>query len=394
MGKCRIIAASFLLLAGELAFSGSAGAQGANARGLARTVDSALAGAAQAAGETDPRLANFQSAVARMRLRVRLIEEALARRDEEFFLLVDQGSSDLGWLRVAWARAGVKNAATTAGLRLAAESYRLLRSHFGREGFRHRQGGPLNEAERRHFLRIQQAQRRFADSLRSLRERALRRDDPTTVAELDRFRGEAEHISWAPLELEAYINALIAGGEMRGEWEANAPYIRDDAPEELAAADERVQDLYVESDIGHVFTIDLGPGAWSAMDEEAELPADPRPAAAAIQVYQLAEGAEAAPVEVAAGPELPAPSLAAADEEGDTDEAEEAESLADPEGLEEATAELAESEILEEEDLPAEKAAAEAAPGSDEAEAKPQEAAAASDVPAIPPPSQEDRRPQ
>ena len=46
---------------------------------------------------------------------------------------------------------------------------------------------------------------------------------------------------------------------MRGEWHANAPYIRKTAPAaEWAAADETVQDLYVDADIGQVFTVDLG----------------------------------------------------------------------------------------------------------------------------------------
>ncbi|HEV8583148.1 MAG TPA: hypothetical protein VGX68_29120 [Thermoanaerobaculia bacterium] len=365
MGAFRIITAFLLLLVGDLALTRAGAAVPAervSAQQLVRNLDSVLAGAAQAAGPSDPRLTSFRSALERMRLRVGLIEDALARRDEALFLLLDQGSSDLGWLRVAWARAGVKNDQVTAGLRAASASYRFLRSHYGREGLRHRQGGPLSEAERRQFERVQRAQRRFADSLRALRERAQRRDDPTTVAELDRFCGEAERIAWASFDLEAYLNALIAAGEMRGEWEANAPYMRTGAPEEFAAAAETVEDLYVESDIGHVFTLDLGAaGGWSYLDQEAEVPAGEEIAAApALQIYEPS-GREVEP-DAAEGPAGPVSDMVVeGDDIGETDlvEGTETGSLADPEDLEETAMELADDGILEEEDLSIEEAIAE-----------------------------------
>src|SRR5262245_29717228 len=95
MGTFRIITALFLLLTGDLALAcagAAAPVERVSARQLARSVDSALAGAAQAAGTSEPRLTSFHGALDRMRLRVRLIEDALDRRDEEFFVLLDQGS--------------------------------------------------------------------------------------------------------------------------------------------------------------------------------------------------------------------------------------------------------------------------------------------------------------
>jgi len=358
-GACRTpelrrITALFLLLAGELALArtgAAAAAQSVTARQLVRTVDSALAATAQAAedpkGGLDrrhPGVASFWRALEGMRLRVAQIGAALERREGDFFALVDQGSTDLGVLRVAWARTGVRNETIAGGVRLASASYRLLRANFGREGLRHRQGGDLSEAERRQFQRIQRAERRFAASLQPLRERARRRGDAATVAELDRFRGEAERIATAPLVLETYLNALIAGGEMRGEWEANAPYMRQDAPEELAAADPIVQDLYVESDIGQVFTVDLG-AAGSHLDRETEVPAGEEAAAApgAVQLYQPAEG-EAEP---AAAAEIAGPVFATEEDAGaplDGIESGPAEDLPESAAVEE-------DGIVEEEDL-------------------------------------------
>jgi len=296
MREFRIVAALFLLLAGEIALArpGAALERRVNARQLVRTVDLALADVTQAAGQArglDPRdsqSAPFWSALNGMRLRIAQIVIALERRDGEFFSLLDQGGSDLGALRVAWARAGVRNEKAGEALRIASASYRMLRANYGREGVRLRQGGGLSEAEQRHFQRIQRAQRRFAESLRPLREGAQRRGDGVTAAELDRFRSEAERIERARLDLEAYLNSVIASGEIRGEWEADAPYIRQDAPEDFVVANEIVEDLYADSDIGHVFSVDLGDvNALSHLDQETVVS---RANPGAVQVYEMGDG--------------------------------------------------------------------------------------------------------
>jgi hypothetical protein len=296
MRKSPIIAALFLLLAGELVLArpGAALERRVNARQLVRTVDLALAEVTQAAGQArgldpkDPRSAPFWRALNDMRLRIARLVIALERRDGEFFTLLDQGGSDLGALRVAWARAGVKNQKAGEGLRIASSSYRMLRANYGREGLRLRQGGGLSEAEQRHFQRIQRAQRRFAESLGPLREGSQRRGDRVTVAELDRFRAEAERIASARLDLEAYLNSVIASGEIRGEWEADEPYIRQDAPEDFVVANEIVEDLYADSDIGHVFSVDLGDAdTLSHLDDETVVS---RAEPGAVQVYQMGDG--------------------------------------------------------------------------------------------------------
>lgn len=276
MRTYRSAALLFLLLA--IPQAGRAEPPVATARQLVLTVDGALAGAAQVARGLDarnPKYAPFWSALQAMRTRVSRIEGALG--GDEFFLLVDQGSSDLGELRVAWARTGAKNDPVAGQLRIASTAYRSLRSSFGREGVRLKQGGALNEAERRQLARLQASERRLAESLRGLRDQARRRRDAATAAELERFRAESERIAQASADLASYLNALIAASELRGEWQADVPYIRKTAPPaELAAADETVQDLYVDADIGHVFTADLG-----KTDEGA--------APAKVQVFQPGE---------------------------------------------------------------------------------------------------------
>jgi hypothetical protein len=368
------IAALLLLLAGELALvrPGAALQRRVNARQLVRTVDLALADVTQAAGQArggldpkDPRSAPFWSALNGMRLRIARIVIALERRDGEFFTLLDQGGSDLGALRVAWARAGVKNEKASEGLRIASASYRMLRANYGREGVRLRQGGSLSEAEQRHFQRIQRAQRRFAESLRPLREGSQRRGDRVTAAELDRFRAEAERIASARLDLEAYLNSVIASGEIRGEWEADEPYIRQDAPEDFVVANEIVEDLYADSDIGHVFSIDLGDAdALSHLDDETV--AQP----AAVQVYEMGDGQ--------LGDEDEAPATGFVLEES-------AETFEDSEPIEDIESSPAE-------DLPAAEPALDETVEEEDLEVEPIEPT--EDTPAIPPPGEAVPKPE
>lgn len=269
--------------------------QRSDARQLVRTTLEALDGIAQAArapqnglDARNPRHASFLAALAQLQVRVQTIDAALARGSEEFLGSVDLGSSDLGALRVAWARAGVSNPRMAEGIRIVSASYRMLRATYGREGLRQRQGGGLSAAETRQLQRVRQAQQRFAASLRALRDEARRRRDRVTAAELDRFRAEAERIARASFDLESYLNALISAGELRGEWEADRPYVRKaTSSRKLAAADQVVEDLYVDSDIGEVFAVNLG--------SESEAP---NGEGDAVQVYQAAVDGEAAPAGV------------------------------------------------------------------------------------------------
>jgi hypothetical protein len=259
MRTYRIAALLFLLLA--MPQAGRADPPVVTAGQLARTVDGALASAARSAQGLDPRnprYTQFWDSLQAMRTRVSRIEDALGQPGDDFFLLVDQGSSDLGALRVSWARTEVKRDQVTAQIRIASIAYRDLRSRFGREGLRLKQGGALTEAERQQLARLQASQRRFAASLRRLCDEARRRD-AATAAELERFRLEAERIAQASADLASYLSALNAASEVRGEWQANRPYVRKTAPPaELAKTDQTVQDLYVDADIGQVFTADLG----------------------------------------------------------------------------------------------------------------------------------------
>jgi hypothetical protein len=336
MRNLRFVLAVVLLL--PLA-AARAEVPGADARRLARTVGAALAEVARAAGEPASGVAGaagkrapavaFRQALARWSTRVHDIESALDRRDGVFFLLVDQGSADLGELRVAWARTGARNATISAGLGTASAAYRTLRSEYGREGVRQRQGGPLSAAEKAQLQRLQRAERRFAANLQGLRDQARRHGDKVSAAELERFRAEAARIGQASLDLASYLNALIATSELRGEWSADAVHVRKSVPAQpMAAAEETVQDLYVDSDIGQVFTVDLGPAAPAP---PAQAAASPAPEAEPVQAFQAVPGDTLEEETGEAVEAVPTPEPAAMQEEGSATAPESAEAPEAPE---------------------------------------------------------------
>lgn len=295
MSRFRIV----LLLCALLLPGSLAHAAASNARQLVLTAESALDGVVSALEEPasgfnrrDTEDVVFLANLSAMRTRLDLIRAALSARDERLFDLLDLGSADLGALRVSWARTANGNQTIDQGLRIASSSYRMLRANYGREGLRNRQGGGLTQAEERQFLRLQRAQRQLAESLRALRDQSRRRGDETTAAEMDRLRKEAERIAWAALDLTSYLNSLITVSEIRGEWGANARYVRQAAePADYVVANETIEDLYVDADIGHVFTVDLGSaGGWSYAEEGTEAPAETE--VGAVEILQPGEGEE------------------------------------------------------------------------------------------------------
>lgn len=246
--------------------------------GLADTVRAAEAAQARF-DRSKPEQRPFWSAVDKMDAVLRRVRAGMLARDESFFRALQDGSAALGELRVVWARTGVPDPGVSEGLRILSESYKLLRTGYGHESVRHRNGRGLTEAERQRFLRIQQAQQRFADLLKELQEEARRRGDEAMAAELRRMAIDAERIAAAQLTLNAYLNALMIGDSQRGEWTGNSQYAAPADRSDWQEAETVVEELYTEQDIGHVLALDLGtlpdtpaPLAVTHFDEATELP--------------------------------------------------------------------------------------------------------------------------
>lgn len=425
---------SSLLLILLSASSAHAAAQKVDARtllGMAQTGLSQTVRAAQAAsGRLDrsrPEQRPFWTALDKMGPALGRVRAGMAARDSSFFRALEDGSADLAELKVVWARTGAPDLAVSGALRVLSTSYELLRTGYGREAVRHRMGLGLMPAERARFLRIQQTQQRLVLVLRDLEERARRRGDEATRAELNRMAEDAFRVASAQLTLNAYLNALMLADDQRGEWTANSQYINADDRSEWQEAGTVVEELYVEADIGQVFMVDLGdisepeepvassdpagpspvttfaPSALSILDEPTEVPEE---LTAAVEAYEppaamvmdgtddvdplqeeeaLAEeevvadetGAEA-PTDLAVYEDIEDPDAAVTDENAETADAETSDEPEDV--IDESQAEPAEVvevvEVVEVEDLPIEEPAAAPAAKPEEAKAEEKKPAA------------------
>lgn len=240
----------------------------ADARQLLQLAEKGLSGAmlaAGAAGSSEGRLARsraeqqpFWSAMDKMAAALDRVRAGMNGREQRFFRSLERGSEALGELRVVWARTRVADPGVSEGLRILSDSYELLRSGYGREAVRNRQGAGLTDAERQRFFRIQRAQERFAESLRVLQEKARQRHDAAMLAELQRMADEANRIAMARISLEAYLNALMIADAQRGEWTGNSRFAPAEDRSEWLEAGAVVEELYTEQDVGQVLMVNLG----------------------------------------------------------------------------------------------------------------------------------------
>ena len=256
-----------------------------DAHQLLRLAEAGLGDTVRAAEATEGRLSRskpeqrpFWRAVDQMSSVLRRVRAGMVARDQSFFRALEEGSAVLGELRVVWARTAVPDPGVNEGIRILSESYQLLRTGYGREAVRHRKGRGLTQDERERFLRIQQAQRRFADLLRELQEIARKRNDAAALAELRRMEIDAERIAAAQLTLNAYLNALMLGDSQRGEWTGNSQYAASGDRSEWLEGDTVVEELYTEQENGHVYVLNLGtvpdtgPSVLDHFEEPTELP--------------------------------------------------------------------------------------------------------------------------
>ena len=334
-----------LLLLLTLGSAHPASARKTDARQLLRLAEAGLLDISKAADASQGRIARgkaeqrpFWRAVDKMDAALRRVRAGMEARDPSFFTALESGSAALGELRVVWARTGVPDAGVSEGLRILSKSYELLRTGYGREAVRHRKGGGLTEAERQRFLRIQQAQRRFADLLRELEEAARRRNDEAMLAELRRMAEEAERIAAAQLTLDAYLNALMIGDSQVGEWAGNSQYADPEDRSDWQEADTAVEELHTEQEIGHVFVLDLGnldaPAAEAPMtlthfEQATELPDSLAEEAAEIDPIEEAEAFYEEEMEEEADTDLEAiEEIVEVEEEAEEEAEEEEEELA------------------------------------------------------------------
>lgn len=417
MKSSRFSLALCLLLTFGAVQAAQAAPRKADARQLLALAERGLAGALQAAGASQGRLDRaraeqrpFWSAMDKMDAALDNVRGAMQGREQRFFRVLERGSEALGELRVVWARTGVADPGVSEGLRILSGSYELLRSGYGREAVRNRQGAGLTEAERQRFFRIQRAQERFAESLRVLQEKARQRGDAAMQAELQRMAEEAWRIAMARMSLEAYLNALMIADAQRGEWTGNSQFAPREDRSEWLEAGAVVEELYTEQEVGQVFIVNMGnvgtAGGGLGASTEAEDYEEPMSMTYLDEPTDVPESfaSEVAVFEPAGDVDLLEEEEALAEEEmeeaADTDlevyeevlEPEEGEEIVDEAAIESELVEGAETieavEIIEVEDLPVATEETAQEPAKD---AKPDEKAPATKDPA-PDPKKESKK--
>jgi hypothetical protein len=242
-------------------------------------------------------VAPLRDAAARFAAQLASVESRLRARDPGAFADLETGSQLLGELRTFWSQSGSRRSEIEADVRTLSASYRRLRSVYGREGLRFQQGGPLSAPERQQLEQLRQTTLIFTARLQTLRQHAVQQGDRRRVAEIDRYLAESDRIAQSEPDLSSYLNTVMADDEMAGEWKAQGEDLRQLDPQGWGDADEAVGQLYVESDIGHVFSLDLGktPDGWAFLDEPpADDPtaADDRPGRPRMKVLQPLQGAD------------------------------------------------------------------------------------------------------
>lgn len=223
----------------------------------------------------------LQAALDRMDRSLAEVSATLQARDLAFFRSLRSGTMALAQLGVVVNRVGTHDPEIDREIRILSSSYGRLRSRYGREWLRFRTGQPINEEERRRFERMRASQARLARKLAPLQERAEAAGDRATAGELALLIVQANRIATADLNLEEMLDASVLSDTIQGEWDGTRSLAEEDGPE-WQEADQVVEDLYTDPDVGFVFTTNLDSvEAWSYVEEESPLPEEIEEIAAA-----------------------------------------------------------------------------------------------------------------
>lgn len=296
MRPARALAILVLLLAGTASAAPPPGRR-ADAGKLVRIAREACARTREASRKIrlGPHEAQaLQAALDRMDRSLAEVSATLQARELSFFRSLRSGTMALAQLGVVVERVGKHDPEIDREIRILSSSYGRLRSRYGREWLRFRTGQPIDEEERRRFERMRASQARLARRLEPLQERAEAAGDRATAGELALLIVQANRIATAQLTLEELLDAAVLSDTIQGEWDGTRSLAEGDGPE-WREADQAVEDLYTDSDVGFVFTTDLDSvEAWSYVEEESPLPEEIEEIAAAETAGPGAETAEPA----------------------------------------------------------------------------------------------------
>jgi len=163
-------------------------------------------------------LKEFQAALAES-------EKKLKAKDKKLFESLSKGSTALAKVKTAWPRVGVQNAKVEGYLGKLDNSYTALRSRYGGEGLRAKQGADLSAKEKANFEKIKASQAEFSKKLAPMQAKAKQKGDKGTEAQLARLVKQSNAIAVAQLTVDAFMTALLLLDYLEGEWDCYSYYV-------------------------------------------------------------------------------------------------------------------------------------------------------------------------
>jgi hypothetical protein len=229
-------------------------------------------------GKLDPKSkkqAPFFSGLKELQSSLEESETKLKAKDKKLFDSLSKGSTALAKVKTAWPRLGVANAKVDGYLGKLDNSYSSLRSRYGSEGLRAKQGAALSAKEKANFEKVKTSQADFAKKLAPMQAKAKQKGDKGTDAQLSRLIAQSNKISSAQLTVDAFLTAMLLVDYLQGEWDCYSYYV---GPEYRAAwveIDVWVESSFTTYDTLYWETVDTyAVESWDYWDVEMELDID------------------------------------------------------------------------------------------------------------------------
>ena len=267
--------------AGKPAAKPAAGKQ-VNGKQLLAESKKAVAGilktAKASAGKIDPKnkkQAPFFGGIKELQASIADSEKKMKAKDKKLFDSLSKGSTALAKVKTAWPRTGAKDAKIDGYLAKLDNSYTALRSRYGSEGLRAKQGGALSAKEKANFEKVKASQAEFAKKLGPMQAKAKKNGDKGTDAELARLIAQSNKIATAQLTVDAFLTAMVLVDVLQGEWDCYSYYVGPDYRADWIQMDVWVETSFTSYDTMYWETVDTySVESWDYWDVSMELDLD------------------------------------------------------------------------------------------------------------------------
>ena len=230
------------------------------------------------AGKLDPKnkkQAPFFGGIKELQAAIEDSEKKLKAKDKKLFNSLSKGSTALAKVKTAWPRVGVKDAKVDGYLGKLDNAYTALRSRYGSEGIRAKQGGALSAKEKSNFEKVKSSQKELAAKLSPMQAKAKKNGDKGTAANLARLIDQSNKIATAQLTVDAFLTAMVLVDYLQGEWDCYSYYVGPDYRADWIAVDVWVEASFTSCDTLYWETVDTySVESWDYWDVSMELDLD------------------------------------------------------------------------------------------------------------------------